>query len=275
MGKQGGGLLKKKARDTILSVLTKKQTQEKQVFPERGDRPVSWGPELGVDTHSKATRPLSVMVKSSTTFSSDRDVNPADSSFEEPEIVSVRTHPVYKVRAKVIDEEKVNSIDPNSTWTEKHKHTNEKDDSSRRPPTSFTADLSAPDKISPTGVQSQQKGEAVTQGSVTTAYNTSTTVKAKEPQSPKKEVNLAFQVPVDKQAVVGKSECTSPVWASSVNVWVPFQVIDGNEAAPVSSTQLDSSPNRVALTETEKNKDGLQGEGKYSNFINYRFKIYY
>ena len=250
VGKPGGGMLKKKAKDTILSVLNKKQTQEKQLIPERIDRPVSWGPDGRADTNSNTARPCSVVVKSSTTFSHDRGICPADATVEECEKVSVKTHPVYKVIAKVIDEEKVNTIESKSARTDKSSLPNEKDGSSRRQLASISSGNTAQNKIIPNQIPQQSKTavQTVSKSScpLSPPYTSRTSVKSEELHSPKKEVNFSFQVPVDTQTSMGNSELKSPVWASSVNVWVPFQVMDGNEAVPVSEPQVFAPSQRAA-----------------------------
>ena len=239
-------------------------------MPERVERSVSWGPEPEVDPVSKASRPFSVVVKSSTTtYSPDKDYSPTSAPFGGPELVAVKTHPVYKVRAKVIDEENVHSSDPESAWKtysgDERVRLGEKEGSpSRRVLSPISVDRAALVRTAPPGAEVQQEGEAIIVSSPQEAnatsptYTSITAVQPRDPQSPKKEVNFLFQVPGQPQPVTGNSDSTSPIWASSVNVCVPFQVMDGTKAKAL-PYQLAAPPKRPHLKGTERNKDCSPG----------------
>ena len=263
----GGNILKKKARSTLLSVLTKRQAQEKFFLGDKTDgreqqnstvssveqslHQPKWSSEamivdLGADlesTKSKPQRPGAVEAKSLSCYPFETS-NPNRASLTSNDKVS---------RAKSneqIDEKSTHFVENAVVEQDLEQNTNESKLSSRLPhePLYLDRDQTDPSfqslgnrrNFAPRHLPCQDFGD-VSQAMVVSMSPSYTSVKDITPSSPLSpksvsdsvKVSIPFQVHGQQQSSKPEQQ-PSHVWSSTVSVCVPFQVNEHGASVPVS-----------------------------------------
>ena len=261
-----GNILKKKACNTILSVLSKRQSQEKLFLGERSDghqnssvsssepslQQTKWPSEaMIVDLNSTKANPQwpgSVSVKSQSHpfatpsqawISSDSNSRVSQVKKNEQDNISSRVVETTNVAPAGLD-----ALDGNTKIGKL---------SSRWPPQSQYLDsdgeslgwrrASAPKHVScPQEMESAVQGSEVMVVSMSPSYTSVKDITRDSPKSPKFEsdsvkVSIPFQVQGQTQQSVKGDQQRSDAWSSSVSICVPFQVNENGDGVSVLSSE--------------------------------------
>lgn len=279
-----GNILKKKARSTILSVLSKRQTQEKLFLGERSDgrQNSSVGASESTlhqpseamigdltSTRPNPHRPSYAVVKSQT-----YQLAPSNEGSDSIDswVSQVQANEQGKLSSRVVDasnvaqargldvldgDAKVGKI--SSRWPPQARHPDSDGDSLgwRR--------ASAPKHLPcPSEMESAVRGSDAMVLSMSPSYTSVKDITQDTPLSPKSEsdsvmVSIPFQVQGQKQPAE-KPDQRCDAWSSSVSICVPFQVNENGDGVSVlpSGPSLEVDSNQAALDgrASEDERDG-------------------
>ena len=277
-----GNILKKKARNTILSVLSKRQSQEKLFLGERSDQNSSvsssepsmqqtkWPSEAMIvdlnSTKSNPQWPSSASLRSQ----SQRFSPPSQawiSSDSNSRVSQVKTNEQDNISSRVVETTNVapaglDALDGNtkigkisSRWPPQPRYPESSDEPLGWHRASAPKHLSCPPEI-----ESAVQGSEVMVVSMSPSYTSVKDITQDTPKSPKFEsdsvkVSIPFQVQGQPQLSV-KEDQRSDAWSSSVSICVPFQVNENGDGVSV----LSSEPS-VSLASSLAVKLPLLGPG--------------
>lgn len=273
----GGNILKKKARNTLLSVLTKRQAQEKFFLGDKTDgreqqnstvssveqslHQPKWSSEamivdLGADTastKSKPQRPEPVEAKSLSYY-------PFETSNQKWASLTSNGKVSRAKSDEQIDEKSTHVVENAVLQQDLEQNTNESKLSSGLPPGALYLDRGQKDpslqslgnrrNFAPRHLPCPEDGD-VSQAMVVSMSPSYTSVKDITPSSPLSpksvsdsvKVSIPFQVHGQQQSSRQEQE-PSHVWSSTVSVCVPFQVNEHGASVPVAC----SFDNQLPLT---------------------------
>lgn len=244
-----GNILKKKARSTILSVLSKRQTQEKQFLGERSEgqqnnsisslepalQQAKW-PSEAMMVNPPSTKPKpqrSVPVRSQ----SYQFAPPSQAWTSQQDIIAssrhVETQDIARTGLDVLDgNSNVGKL--SSRWPPQPRY-----------PVSDRGSLgwrrtSAPKHLScPSDMETALQNSDAMVVSMSPSYTSVKDITQETPMSPKFEsdsvkVSIPFQVQSQNQKPIQPSQ-TSDAWSSSVSICVPFQVNENGDSVSLLS----------------------------------------
>ena len=278
-----GNILKKKARGTILSVLSKRQTQEKQFLGERSEgqqnssigslepalQQAKWPSEATMvnppTTKPKPQRPVPVRSQSYHFAPPSQPWNSSHSNnrVSQQDIIAssrhVETHNIARTGLDVLDgNSNVGKL--SSRWPPQPRYPESDRGSLGWRRASAPKHLSCPPDMK-TAVQNSDAMVV----SMSPSYTSVKDITQETPMSPKFEsdsvkVSIPFQVQSQNQQPIQPSQA-SDAWSSSVSICVPFQVNENGDSVSLlshePSLQADSShKGKSPIVTGEDEKDG-------------------